>query len=81
MGNSLIERIIIMKHLINVKEKDSGKDLCQIKRQLRGRVWGNFNPIFCTYKGKEYLVQSTHGDLSDPFRRTEDYLTGLYIEC
>lgn len=41
---------------------------------------GNFNPMFCRYKGKRELVSSKEGDLSDPFRREENYLKMLYIE-
>jgi hypothetical protein len=41
---------------------------------------GNFNPMFIRYRGKRTLVQSKAGDLSDPMRRTEDYLETLYIE-
>lgn len=41
---------------------------------------GNFNPMFCRYKGKRVLVSSKDGDLSDPFRRTKEYLKTLYIE-
>jgi hypothetical protein len=41
---------------------------------------GNFNPMFCRYKGKRELVQSLAGDISDPFRRDETYLKTLYIE-
>jgi len=51
-----------------------------IKRELRAEQIGNFNPIFCTYKGKRCLVSSDEGDLSDPFRRTEEYLKVLYIK-
>ena len=52
-----------------------------IKRVCRAEAIGNFNPIFCRYKdNKRCLVQSEHGDLSDPFRRTEEYMTSLYIE-
>ena len=39
-----------------------------------------FPPIFCRYKGKRELVSSEEGDLSDPFRREESYLSRLYIE-
>lgn len=73
----------IVKYLINVREKDCGKAVCQISRKLTGRMIGNFNPMFCVYNKKEYLVKSIHGDLSDPFRRDESYYsggTGLYIE-
>jgi hypothetical protein len=41
---------------------------------------GNFNPLFCTYNGKKYLVQSECGDLSDPFRREESWLEKLFIK-
>ncbi len=51
-----------------------------IKRILKAKDCGNFNPIFCIYHGKEHLVSSFDGDLSDPFRRTESYLKTLYIE-
>ena len=50
-----------------------------IRRQLRAEQIGNFNPIFCTYKGSRMLVHSEKGDLSDPFRREEDYLERLFI--
>ena len=38
-----------------------------IKRKLKFEAMGNFCPAFATYKGKEYLVSSEEGDLSDPF--------------
>jgi hypothetical protein len=41
---------------------------------------GNFNPMFCRYKGQRTLVHSDNGDLSDPFRRDEAYLDTLFIE-
>lgn len=78
-----------VKYLINVREKDCGKVVCQISRKLTGRMIGNFHPMFCVYNKKEYLVKSVHGDLSDPFRCNKDYYngyggynggTGLYIE-
>ena len=50
-----------------------------IKRQIRAEQIGNFNPLFCTYKGKKSLVFSDDGDLSDPFRREESYLKTLFI--
>lgn len=66
------------KHRIEVRT--DGKVLETIARVLRAEMSGNFNPIFCTYKNKRRLVKSDAGDLSDPFRRTEDYLKTLYIE-
>lgn len=41
---------------------------------------GNFNPMFCRYHGKRTLVNSDRGDISDPFRRDESYLSTLFIE-
>jgi hypothetical protein len=58
----------------------NGKPVETVSRTIRFEQVGNFNPAFCTYKGEKYLVQSFEGDLSDPFRRTEAYLTTLYIE-
>ena len=51
-----------------------------IKRVLVGEEIGNFNPLFCEYNGKKHLVPSTYGDLSDPFRREEEYSTNLFVE-
>ena len=51
-----------------------------VRRACWGEVIGNFNPIFCRYKGARYLVSSREGDLSDPFRRSEMYLQTLFIE-
>lgn len=50
-----------------------------IQRTLRAEAIGNFNPIFCTYQGKDRLVQSDEGDVSDPFRASEEYLKTLFI--
>lgn len=51
-----------------------------IKRVLRAEQFGNFNPLFCTYKGdKRTLVHSEQGDLSDPFRRDGSYAATLFI--
>ena len=74
------------QYSINVCQKgiqygEPGKLIEVIKRVLRAECIGNFNPFFCTYKGnKRVLVHSLHGDLSDPFRRTDEYGTSLYIE-
>ena len=73
------------KYLISVREKgpcygQPGKEIEVINRILRAEQIGNFNPIFCIYKGKQMLVHSLEGDLSDPFRRNENYLHSLYIE-
>lgn len=50
-----------------------------ITRKCWAESIGNFNPIFCRYKNKRTLVHSDEGDLSDPFRATEDYLKTLFI--
>lgn len=67
-----------MKHLIEVRH-DEEVEYC-ITCTLKAKVIGNFNPIFCEFKGKDVLVHSMEGDLSDPFRREESYLKSLYIE-
>lgn len=72
--------MIPKKYEIQVRIKGSSSFLTPIKRKLRSECIGNFNPIFCTYKGKEHLVKSNKGDLSDPFRREESYTDSLYIE-
>ena len=73
-----------MKQAISVREKgdwkNSGKEIEVINRTLRAEAMGNFNPIFCQYNYKQYLVHSEDGDLSDPFRREFSYLKTLYIE-
>ena len=67
-----------MKFPIAVKR--GGATIRIIRRVLRAEQIGNFNPIFCTYRRKKYLVSSSGGDLSDPLRRSQDYLKSLYIE-
>jgi hypothetical protein len=67
-----------MKHKIEVR-KDGVLIAC-IKRKIWAEQWGNFNPMFCRYQYKRCLVKSEEGDISDPFRREESYLTSLYIE-
>ena len=52
----------------------------KIRLVLRAEQIGNFNPVFCTYKGRKCPVLSSDGDISDPFRREDSYLTSLYIE-
>lgn len=67
-----------VKHKVNVMYQ--GRIMNTILRVLKAEYCGNFNPIFCKYRKKKYLVKSTYGDLSDPFRREESYLNNLYIE-
>lgn len=68
-----------MKYTIKVYDAKNNL-VGTVKRVLRGEMIGNFNPVFCTYKGKKMLVQSEEGDLSDPFRRDEAYLQTLFIK-
>ena len=68
------------KHSINVKLKQSGAVYKTIKRVLRAEAIGNFCPLFCTYLGKQRLVKSEAGDLSDPFRRDESFAKSFFIE-
>lgn len=51
-----------------------------IKVALRTEAIGNFNPVFCTYRGRRTLVHSDAGDLSDPFRVLPEYALSLFIE-
>lgn len=73
------------KLLIEVRVKgerwnEPGRIVEIIQRKPWMECIGNFNPMFCGYKGKRTLVQSYEGDISDPFRREESYLKSLYIE-
>jgi len=73
------------KHTINVYKmgkfiRPQEEDFVHvIKKVMRTEIMGNFCPVYCKYKGKEYLVKSKAGDLSDPFRADESYLKELYI--
>ena len=67
-------------HTINVKLKGQSESYKTIKRKVRAEQIGNFCPLFCTYLGKQRLVKSEEGDLSDPFRRTESYAQSFFIE-
>jgi len=66
------------RHVIQVRE--NGMPRFYIKRVLKAEAIGNFNPVFCRYNNERHLVKSDEGDLSDPFRRNETYLSCLYIE-
>lgn len=70
---------------ISVRKKgeryyEPGEEITKIKRVLIPKMIGNFNPFFCRYNNKLYLVNSLEGDLSDPFRRTIEYSKSFYIE-
>lgn len=67
------------KYQVQVRKTD-GTVVETVNVALRAEAIGNFNPIFCTYKGDDrHLVKSDEGDLSDPFRRTEQHLDTLHI--
>lgn len=66
------------KYLIRVVGSE-GKTI-SISRKIYAKQIGNFNPIFCRFRGKTYLVKSDAGDTSDPFRREESYSTSFFIE-
>lgn len=73
------------KQIIEVREKgtkynEPGKLIKIIHRKVWLECIGNFNPMFCRYNKKRELVKSLAGDISDPFRRTDEYLNTLYIE-
>ncbi len=77
------------KKQIQVRRYPSGlnhhhTDKFTVEKTISRKPWleciGNFNPMFCTYKGERMLVHSDSGDLSDPFRREESYLKTLFIE-
>lgn len=51
-----------------------------ISRKPWAEQIGNFNPLFCRYKGKRCLIESDEGDVSDPFRREESYANSFFIQ-
>jgi hypothetical protein len=57
-----------------------GQTIETITRKVYCDTLGNFNRLACRYKGKTYLVQSEAGDLGDPFRANESYLSALFIQ-
>ena len=73
------------KYQITVCEKGivyrvPGPEIEKITRVIWAEAIGNFNPFFCRYHRKKYLLQSREGDLSDPFRREESYADSFFIE-
>ena len=77
-----------MKQTIEVRQVAPGNEFNSaapysvvktIKRKLKAENIGNFCPVFCNYLGKQKLVHSELGDLSDPFRANEKYLEKLFI--
>lgn len=68
------------KHSIQVRDKATKTVLSTVKRKIWMESIGNFCPVLCTYKGKRTLVNSEEGDVSDPFRRTDEYANSFFIE-
>jgi hypothetical protein len=68
------------KHAVQVRNGD-GTVVETIKRVLRAESIGNFNPLFCSYRGKaRCLVESDALHLDDPFRCCEsDHAGKLFI--
>lgn len=76
------------KYLIQVRSYPEGTShytsdtfsvLGEIRRVIRAEQIGNFNPFFARYMGKDHLVHSDAGDVSDPFRRKESYAASFFI--
>ena len=68
---------------VNIAVRDeNGNFVEMIRRKIWAESIGNFNPIFCRYKGKRFLVKSESQDMSDPFRRKEsnDYFIEIERE-
>jgi hypothetical protein len=51
-----------------------------VSRRIYSMSCGNFNPVYCRYQLKTYLVHSEAGDISDPFRSDSSYLKTLFID-
>lgn len=67
------------RHKIEVREGNVVlKTICRV---LVAEQIGNFSPIFARFQGNDHQVHSDEGDVSDPFRRKESYLTTLYIKA
>lgn len=76
------------KYLIQVRSYPEGAShytsdkfavIGNIRRVIRAEQIGNFNPLFARFKGKDRLVRSDAGDMSDPFRREESYAASFFI--
>lgn len=69
------------KYAVEVRNGDNSV-VKTINVTLRAEAIGNFNPLFCTYKGnKRCLVQSDALHLDDPMRCNEaDHVGKLYIK-
>lgn len=81
------ERDMPKKHQIQVRRYTEGDHYIggkfEIVETITRKPWaeniGNFNPLFCRYKGERYQIHSDAGDVSDPFRREESYAESFFI--
>ena len=84
------EKMTTRKNKVTIQVRDyhgqshHGNAQFDIVEDIQRKVWaeqiGNFNPLFCRYKGNNrVLVHADDGDVSDPFRRTADQLKKLFI--
>lgn len=77
------------KYLIQVRKYPAGETASlnngkfELVKTIARKPWleqiGNFSPMFCRYNHKRTLVHSDEGDLSDPFRRNENYSKTFFI--
>ena len=68
------------KYSIQVRNAD-GSIVETILRRVKSESFGNFCPIFCTYKGKRCLVESDELHLDDPMRCVEsDHIDKMFIQ-
>ena len=68
-----------MKYAVQVRNGDHSL-VTTINVVLRVESCGNFNPTFCTYKGKRRLVESDSLHLDDPLRFNEkDHINQMFI--
>jgi hypothetical protein len=64
----------------SVHTSEPVEQIDRVHRVITAQQIGNFNPLFCRYKGQQFLVHSDAGDASDPFRRTEAYARTFFID-
>lgn len=75
-----MDKVTISVHKKGERYREPGEFIKTINRKVWIECFGNFNPMYCRYQGKKQLVQSRDGDLSDPLRRTDEYMKTLFIE-
>lgn len=70
------------KYIIEVRNYIGELYTCTkiIKRKIYAEQIGNFNPFFCRFNKLTFQLHSDAGDVSDPFRREENYAETFYIK-